>query len=132
MQHNGPRTKQGPNKDIAPNPAVVGGFKRVPNQSANDDGIIIRADATACIVIPVITANLLPASCRHIGSSTRTTVHDRLGPSGVYDDGQYVDTAGAGHPDGGGTAQRAFSPRTDHVTAAASATTTMAAGNSSR
>ena len=47
----------------------------VPNQSANDDGIIIRADATACIVIPFITASLLSAMFQISGPHPARTMN---------------------------------------------------------
>ncbi|NEG95459.1 hypothetical protein GFD17_01555 [Bifidobacterium sp. SMB2] len=54
------------------------------NQSANEDGIIIRPDtaalsAVSAAVIPFILANLLSASYIFAGRSTRTTVKDRRG-----------------------------------------------------
>ena len=47
----------------------------MPNQSANDDGIIIRADATACIVIPFITASLLSAMFQISGPHPARTMN---------------------------------------------------------
>ena len=48
----------------ASNPAFVGeGLKpQCSNQSANESGIIIRADSSTCATIPFIVANLLSQS----------------------------------------------------------------------
>ncbi|PJM75873.1 hypothetical protein CSQ87_03150 [Bifidobacterium simiarum] len=70
------------------------------NQSANEDGIIIRPDTAALIpavsaaVIPFILANLLSASYIFAGRSTRTTVKDRRGPRRMPLGGHYVDSTG--------------------------------------
>ncbi|PJM74153.1 hypothetical protein CS006_03195 [Bifidobacterium primatium] len=71
----------------------------MPNQSANEDGIIIRPDTAALIsavsaaVIPFILANLLSVSYIFAGRSTRTTVKDRRGCGPAQCEGHYVDSS---------------------------------------
>jgi hypothetical protein len=69
-----PRTVQGL-KILACRPAFVGGAQAcMPNQSANEDGIIIRADSSASALNPVIVANLLSVSKFSFRISIRTAI----------------------------------------------------------
>ena len=62
----------------------------MPNQSANDDGIIIRADATACIVIPFITANLLSVTFQTSGPHPARTMNQHRSRLTVTEGGVHI------------------------------------------
>ena len=77
----------------------------MPNQSANDDGIIIRADATACIVIPFITANLLSVTFQISGPHPARTMNQHRSRLTVTEGGVHIpdiiSTGRAQDPDDG-------------------------------